>query len=338
MDPLTHAISGAVLARALPKQPLPGKQVLLLALLSMAPDIDIVLRAWSDMSYLQHHRGITHSLLMLPLWSWLIFSLLKRKKQPSAMPAYLIGLALLMHILLDLITTFGTMILAPLSHWRASLDLVFIIDPIFTACLLIPLLLAFIPAWRSHARPLAMLSLSLMFSYLALTYYNQQQAIALLKSKQANAQAYHALPLAFSPFNWQLIAQYPDHYVRAGVHLQTGFIGLAGLFSKNFVQRVNSSRMSDADRIDWQSLAAMHTVKDVDQLPGTAFYQWFASYPVVLEHDDQHLVFGDLAFGAGANAVPPSFELRIDLHQTETHHKARAWLIWHSNQATELIQ
>jgi len=73
VDPLTHAISGAALARAFPKQPLPAKQVFFIILLTMAPDSDIVLRLISDPVYLQHHRGLTHSLLMLPLWSWLIF-------------------------------------------------------------------------------------------------------------------------------------------------------------------------------------------------------------------------------------------------------------------------
>ncbi len=332
MDPLTHAVSGIALARAFPKQHLTGKQIAILALLSMAPDLDIILRLWSDVLYLQYHRGLTHSLLMLPLWSWLIFSLLRRKQQ-TGMPAYLIGLALLMHILLDLITTFGTMILAPLSNWRASLDLVFIIDPLFSACLLIPLLVSLLPRAQAYVRQLGMLSLGLMFGYLALSYYYQQQAIALAKSAQPNAEVYHALPLAFSPFNWQLIAQYPDHYVRAGVQLQPSYLSLAPLFSQSFINRVNSSRMSTSGHIDWQSLPIMHSVKDINALPGTAFYEWFASYPVLLQRDNQHIIFGDLAFGGGADGVAPAFELQIDLTAAD---QPRAWLIWHDNRKTEL--
>ncbi len=334
MDPLTHAISGAALARAFPKQHLPAKQVFLLILLSMAPDLDIVLRPWSDELYLNHHRGLTHSILMLPLWSWLIFSLLNRKSD-SILPAYLIGLALLMHIMLDLITTFGTMILAPLSDWRASLDLVFIIDPLFSACLLIPLLISLIPRFRYYARQLGIFSLVLMFSYLALAYHYQQQAIALAKSVQHDASSYHALPLAFSPLNWQLIAQYPDYYVRSGVNLQPGCTGIAPLFSQAFVERINSNRMSTPDHIDWQRLANMRSVKNLSALPGTVFYEWFASYPVVLEQNDEHIIFGDLAFGAGANGVDPSFELQVDLNSAS---QARAWLIWRNNRKTELMQ
>ena len=177
MDPLTHAISGAALARAFPTHPLPRKQFIFLVLLTMAPDADILLRVLSDTVYLQHHRGLTHSLLMIPLWGWLIFSLCSRQMKNQPVMPWLIGLALLLHISLDLITTFGTMILSPFSDWRASFDLVFIIDPLLSGCLLIPLLLGL--KWRSHARKLAIFSLMLMCSYLGLTYSNQQQAIDL---------------------------------------------------------------------------------------------------------------------------------------------------------------
>ena len=346
MDPLTHAISGAVLARALPKQPLPHKQLFFLILLAMAPDADILLRILSDTVYLQHHRGLTHSLLMAPLWGWLIFSLCSRdvKKQP-VMP-WLIGLALLLHICLDLITTFGTMILAPLSDWRASLDLIFIIDPLFTSCLLIPLLLGL--KWQSHVRKLAVLSVILMCSYLGLAYHNQQQAIDLARRGQPDASAYNALPMAFSPFHWQLIAIYPDHYARAAVNLEPGFSGTQPLFDETFTNSLISTAMNGPDDIHWQELPAMHTVKGLGVLPGTAFYQWFTRYAVLLKQDKDFIKFGDLAFGGGAPGIRPAFQLRIDLngdlaengsslvaHASENTNP-RAWLIWRNDRKSEL--
>jgi len=197
VDPITHAISGAALARAFPKSPLPAKQLCLITLLAMAPDSDIVLRLFSDSVYLQHHRGLTHSLLMLPLWSWLIYSLSSGQvKQNPVMPR-LIGLALLLHILLDVITTYGTMIFAPVSDQRVSVDLIFIIDPLLTSCLLIPLLLGLI--WNQYARRLSMMSFVLVIAYLLLAYSNQQQGIALARKAYPDALSFHALPMAFSP-------------------------------------------------------------------------------------------------------------------------------------------
>jgi inner membrane protein len=343
MDPLTHAISGAALARAFPKHPLPRTQLIFLVLLTMAPDADILLRVLSDTVYLQHHRGLTHSLLMIPLWGWLIFSLCSRQAKKQSVMPWLIGLALLLHICLDLITTFGTMILSPLSDWRASLDLIFIIDPLFTGCLLIPLLLGL--KWKLHARKLAIFSLILMCGYLGLTYNNQQQAIDLARQKQPDASSYNALPMAFSPFHWQLIAIYPDHYARAAVNLNPGFSGTQPLFDEAFANGLISTAMNGPDNIHWQELPAMHTVEDLGSLPGTAFYQWFARYPVLLKQEEDSIKFGDLAFGGGAPGIQPAFQLRIDLnaHMPENSPSLatesanpRAWMIWRNKRKSEL--
>jgi len=336
VDPLTHALSGAALARAFPKQPLSTKQLFLIILLAMAPDSDIVLRLISDPVYLQHHRGLTHSLLMLPLWGWLIFSLSSRQvKQNPVMPK-LIALALLLHIFLDVVTTYGTMLFAPVSDKRFSVDLLFIIDPIFSLCLLIPVLLGFI--WKRQARRLSTLSFVVALAYLLLAYSNQQQAIELTRKAHPDAIAFHALPLAFSPFNWQLIAEYPDHYARAAVNLKPDFPGLRPLFDKAFVTTLLSTQMSVPDQIQWQKLPAMHTVKHLDQLPGTAFYAWFTRFPVLLNQNKDAIDFGDLAFGGGAPGVNPSFQLHIELPNNKALSKPRAWLIWRNDRKSELKQ
>jgi len=339
MDPLTHAISGAALARAFPKQPLPPIHVLFLILLTMAPDSDIVLRLFSDVIYLQHHRGLTHSLLILPLWGWLALSLSSRRiRQNPAMPK-LIVLALLLHICLDLVTTFGTMIFAPFSDRRISLDLLFIIDPLFSACLLIPLLAGLI--WKQHTRFLSMLGFAMALSYLGLACHNQQQGIELTRKAHPGAISYHALPMAFSPFHWQLIAEYPDYYARAAVNLKPGFPGLRPLFDQSFVTSVLSTNISAPDHVFWQKLPAMHTLENTAQLPGMAFYTWFARYPVLLKQDKQSVDFGDLAFGAGAPGVNPPFLMHIDLYgnsatSTGSGENPRAWLIWRGNRKSEL--
>lgn len=330
MDPLTHAISGAALARALPKERLPRRQAVFLILLTMAPDADIVLRLFSDTLYLQHHRGLTHSLLMLPLWTWLIFSLSTPQIKAQPLMPWLIGLALVLHIGLDLITTFGTMILAPVSDWRASLDLLFIVDPIFTGCMLLPLLAGFV--WTRHKRKLGALSLLLMLAYLGLAWHNQQQAIELARKEHPEARAHYALPLAFSPFIWQLIAEYPDRYARAAVDLKPGFAGTRPLFDEGFIQQIVSSSLNSPDHIRWQSFPAMRSIADIDQRPGAAFYHWFARFPVLLSQDEEHIEIGDLAFGAGAPGVKAGFLLRID-------HEAcgdRSWLIWRDGRASPL--
>ncbi|MDQ6972462.1 MAG: metal-dependent hydrolase [Mariprofundaceae bacterium] len=327
MDPLTHAISGALLARALPRKPLPIRHLMLLILLTMAPDADFALRFISDTAYLQYHRSVTHSLLMLPLWTWLFYSLLPTKRARRALAPWLIGMAIALHIFLDLITSFGTMILAPVSDWRAALDLVFIIDPLFTACLLLPLLAACI--WRNKTRALACTGLLLAGAYLGLTVWTQAQAVNLARFQQPGAQDYAALPLQFSPFHWQLIAVWPEHYTRSAVKLWPGFSGSAILFPQSFTNRYMPP-LQAPEKLNWQQLPRM-AAHDLDQLPGVTFYRWFARFPVLLAGDKQHLEFGDLRFGAGVKGAASPFRLYIELGEAP-----KAWLIWREGQRSAL--
>lgn len=327
MDPLTHAVSGAVLARALPKKPLPRSQVILLILLTMAPDADFVLKAVSDVTYLHYHRGVTHSLLMLPLWTWLIYALL-RGKDNKGLPAWLIGAAIALHIGLDVITSFGTMLLAPLSDWRAALDLVFIVDPLFTGCMLLPMLASLM--FRNRARELAVTAAFLAFGYLGLTAWAHYTAVQLARQQQPGAASYAALPLPFSPFHWQLIASFPDYYARSGVDLMPGFAGSATLFPAAFVERYLPP-LKDESSLVWQQLPGMQTVPGIDELPGVAFYRWFTRFPVLLENDSRHMLFGDLRFGAGEPGASVPFMLEIDKTSPP-----RSWLLWREGKKSRL--
>src|ERR1043166_8610020 len=78
MDTLTHALSGALLARATAPALQPGAGVGLRNrmgagfLAAAFPDADIVLSPLSPLAYLWQHRGVTHSFLLLPLWAVLL--------------------------------------------------------------------------------------------------------------------------------------------------------------------------------------------------------------------------------------------------------------------------
>src|SRR5512145_2615902 len=76
MDTFTHALSGALLARATAPG-IPSDDTLSLrarvaagSAAAAAPDIDFVLGFVSPIVYLETHRGVTHSLLLLPLWAF----------------------------------------------------------------------------------------------------------------------------------------------------------------------------------------------------------------------------------------------------------------------------
>src|SRR5512134_682330 len=82
LDTLTHALSGALLARATapadaPPRSIP-RRVAAGFFACAAPDLDFVVGFLGPVEYLLHHRGATHSLLMMPLWAFPLAWLLAR--------------------------------------------------------------------------------------------------------------------------------------------------------------------------------------------------------------------------------------------------------------------
>ena len=172
MDTITHSLLGALVVRsAFPaqrlKHPFSNRQRLLAGAVGGAfPDIDYI-AAWVDpMVYLTlWHRSITHSFVMLPLWALLVgitLSFVFRQRREWRYLSMLTGVAVLSHIASDLITVYGTQVLAPLSSWRASIGTTFIIDPWFTLIVLIGFIAGFkkrpdkkdsVPAYRGPDSP-----------------------------------------------------------------------------------------------------------------------------------------------------------------------------------------
>jgi membrane-bound metal-dependent hydrolase YbcI (DUF457 family) len=105
----------------------------------------------NDLLILTWHRSITHSLICLPIFALALAALTRwfvrwRKWDAPSFAAlagiYAIGIA--SHILLDLVTSFGTMIWSPLRWSRPAWDLIFIVDFTFTAILLVPQILPWV--------------------------------------------------------------------------------------------------------------------------------------------------------------------------------------------------
>src|SRR5689334_11517634 len=75
MDTLTHALSGALLGRAVSNKNIP-RRVAAGFFACAAPDLDFVISFAGPVEYLLNHRGVTHSLILLPAWallySWIL--------------------------------------------------------------------------------------------------------------------------------------------------------------------------------------------------------------------------------------------------------------------------
>ena len=169
MDTITHGIVGALLGKAffagadLPagrpnnsgllalSSPTARVAIAACTIGAMFPDIDIFAGpiAHNPLAIMEWHRGITHSIIMLPLWAILLaavsipLSYLLKYNRPSFLMLFVIYAAgLASHIVLDLVTNFGTMIWSPLNDSRPAWDWIFILDLTLTSIALVPQLAA----------------------------------------------------------------------------------------------------------------------------------------------------------------------------------------------------
>ena len=209
MDPITHAASGAVAMLAMPNRPASRWAVPLAALAAASPDVD-VLMANTPLQFLLLHRGITHSLFFAPLLG-LVLALvgcsLWRTQTPGhwrfAKTWLFMTAMVLLHIWLDCITTYGTMIFVPFSHMRVRLNAVFIIDLLVT----LPLLWA-IWRWRAR-RGLLLMAMAWLFVYpgisIGLNAWHTAQTRERLTAEGRAPQEIVVLPDAFSPFFWRAL-------------------------------------------------------------------------------------------------------------------------------------
>jgi len=172
MEPVTHFLTGAVLARAGFNRKA-AYATLAMTLAAEAPDLDTLWAAGGPVAAFQHHRGITHTFLGLPFEGlvvlgavWLVHRWRVRRAesasatvpaprgpatdQPIVRPltaapvrwGLLYGfvlIALLSHLLLDWTNNYGLRPFFPFDrHWDAD-SIVFIFEPVLFCVLLIAL-------------------------------------------------------------------------------------------------------------------------------------------------------------------------------------------------------
>ncbi|MBI3989805.1 MAG: metal-dependent hydrolase [candidate division NC10 bacterium] len=211
MDNMTHGLAAALVARAGFSQRMGWRATAALVIAGEFPDVDYALRLGGLPFFLEYHRGFTHSLLgaavlALPL-GWLFWKLSGGKRYWPW--AGLCFLGILLHILLDLITSFGTMVLYPLTSTRYAWDLLFIIDPFLTGIILSSFLATYLLKNRSIVP--ARIGLALFAGYLLLAAFNHAQALSRTKAA-ALAEGHQvlkaaALPVPLSPFRWSGVVE-----------------------------------------------------------------------------------------------------------------------------------
>lgn len=215
MDNITHTLTGLMLARAGLNRLTPRATPILL-LAANAPDIDVVSAFGGSVRYLEHHRGITHSLAAIPVLALLAVVLVRLvSRRPvawrGAFLASLIGVA--SHPLLDWTNIYGVRLLLPFSADWLRADIISVVDLWIWAALLAALagpaigrlVSSEIGAKPGSGRGAAIVALSFLAAYGFGRYLLHERAVAVLDARLYQNEVplrVAAIPAPFNPLRW----------------------------------------------------------------------------------------------------------------------------------------
>jgi inner membrane protein len=257
LDPVTHLLTGACVSRAGLNRKT-GLATLTLTLAFEAPDIDSIYYFGGGVTGLQHHRGITHSLIGAPFVAAGVIAIVygmhrwrsgRQKsatggKSSGAFPKLppnwklLYGYALLgalVHLFQDFTNNYGVRPFAPFNPKWYAWDIVFIVDPIMLLALFLalalPALMALIteeigsnkPQFRG--RGAAIFALLCLAAVILVRDFEHRRAVNAL-----NARTYHdqeplraaAFPQPINPFAWNGVVETRDFFQMAPVDSSSG--------------------------------------------------------------------------------------------------------------------
>jgi membrane-bound metal-dependent hydrolase YbcI (DUF457 family) len=336
MDTVTHGLTGWLIARSLPEKWKCGHPKTAAAVVSLGavlPDVDNVASLLGSETYLRVHRGLSHSipgLLLTSLVMALLFARYGRLKDPRAVFLLAI-LGQLSHVALDLLNSYGTQLLLPFSDARLSLDILFVVDLVFTGIIVAGL------AWSRREAARARTAMTVLAAYVgiaALCHAGARDAVrdAALREGVAvvSAQALPTLPYVEvpSPARVSLVSSAvasvsPVLGKRAedGVSRALEIPFPAGPIAWNgFVDDGRAYMRAEIEpltgRVSWKQ-RALHgsdvpEVRALRGMPDVETYLWFARFPSArVSHAGgrTEITFFDLRFGGMPDKRP--FTLRV---------------------------
>lgn len=177
------------------------------------PDLDSF---WPEPNSVLHalraHRGISHALVLAPVWAgvatalaWLIF---RRRARLAPVYAFSVLSVLVAHLLADLWTGWGTRLFLPFSDQRASLDWAGVIDPLFT----LPLLLGAVAALlrRSRWRQALLVGLACSTAYMGVRVGSRAILHQRVAAIYPSAERVEVFPALLSAWSWRYVAVLPE--------------------------------------------------------------------------------------------------------------------------------
>jgi inner membrane protein len=214
MDPFTHALSGMAASFCLPLNK--KRQHVFCILAASLPDIDNLAFLWGHEAYLIHHRGFCHSFAGGFLLAVILLLIYRRFDKDFAwykvlcLAYFLVGL----HLFLDVITSYGTQLLLPLSNHRWSMPCVFIIDFLLTGTLAAGVFGACVV--KKHRKKIALFTMTFIFLYPGfckiIHFFQLERSKTVLSHEIKDIHHITVLPDLCAPIYWKIIIEKENYY------------------------------------------------------------------------------------------------------------------------------
>lgn len=225
MDNLTHTLIGANLARAFFVEEVGPEAMPILCWSSNLPDLDVAVLALRDPLAVTLRRTWGHSLFTLPLLvaglAWVFKKRYPRLGYWTLFKLCFIGAGV--HLLFDLVNSFGVRLTWPFSPWRPELGWLFIVDVVLLAILVAPFLLRLMPPRRSSQAAVAAAT-----AYLLFCAAGRALSCGLLSRETPSASFRYVFPEPLGPQNWRGVALEGGAYAVYAVRPWSGTIEKAG--------------------------------------------------------------------------------------------------------------
>ncbi len=296
---------------------------------TIVPDLDIFISPLLSLtgaetngfSMISGHRGITHSLLMVPVMSLAVGGLwwwFRRKVRPEAKDVsfwllfFCVFSAMLTHPLLDWCTTYGTQLFLPLTEHRYAIDTVPIVDIIYTPILILTLLVCFIirrvKADSGRATLIiGWIGFGLSVGYLTAGYGLGRLALAEGKAAMAKSFPcrgeceYKAYPQLGTNFVWRVTRRCPEGWAAAKVNV---------LFDSS----------SELIKMRQEKIVDNEWVRRAREFPEVKLFEWFtmgqmrANYWRV--NHQQVVEFFDMRYGVRPESMESIWSVRATFDET----------------------
>lgn len=330
MDPLTQGLVGAAAAVAVKSKKdahAVAPAVLFGALGGMAPDLDILIRSSTDpLLALEYHRHFTHSFIFIPFGaficaclSYLVFARILHVRFRTVWLWCTAGYAT--HALLDLCTSYGTQLLWPFTNHRFSLDIISVIDPLFT----LPLLLALAISMFLNKKTAMCVGMSWCFLYLCLGAVQHKRAMiegeAIALERGHKIERLHAKPSFANIIVWKTIYESNGHFYVDAVRL--------GLNQKQRWPGSSQAKFDMERDLPWLDRDSQQA-KDIER------FNWFSDGFIALDKNDP-LRIVDMRYSLVPNEIKALWGISVSPSASSRQHAVYETLRENEKQAQKTL-